>query len=352
MFVTTRDAGVRRRNRIYTNPRAARSSKISLLSAFTVTTTGSGGSNSTITQDSYNRSQRPRRKHRRRVSHEDKNKSVDVFDFLVEEKSRSKESLQPTDVKEEDHETGTESDGEEILHDDAKVDITVQLDEQEPEPEGFYRSLSDSGISMASSSTSSGPKHSRLPVLHEEAYDYASPQPRPGRELALIDPRWRWSSSSPQPYTESYVPSPCPAPPSAVMYEVPAYPPYPYPPYTPYGTPPPPMHQEAVNRPGITIREPAGQKIKPRCFRSFARLSSRLILQMQDDIAGLEAELKQLDKESDMSELGSDHSSSSSRSNRKERKIREEEIYRDLHPKLDNYCKKQCGWTSDLLTSR
>ena len=60
---------------------------------------------------------------------------------------------------------------------------------------------------------------------------------------------------------------------------------------------------------------------------------------MQDDIADLEEELKELDDETDIVDQPSEQSSSSSSgSGRRARKIREEDIYRELHGKLDQYC--------------
>lgn len=353
MFVTTRDPGVRRRSRVYSNTRAARSSKISLLSAFTVATTSSGDSNNTVTQDSYNRSQRPKRRrtreHRiRRLSHEDGNTSVDVFDFLVEEKPKSKESLADAESKEAADRDGTDAvtdtggssegeaiEGEVILK---QRDISFHLDDSEPE--GYYRSMSDSGISMGSGSsfTSGLPSKRHLAVLHEEDPRNTASPPRTGAELAVMDPRWAWANSSPQPYVEGFVPPPCPPAPPAVVYDVPFYQPYTYASYTPHGTPPPTPDEEAKG-PRLTVREPAAQHIKPRCFRSFTKVSTRLLLQMQDDIADLEEELKELDDETDIVDQPSEQSSSSSSgSGRRARKIREEDIYRELHGKLDQYC--------------
>ncbi|KAK5077628.1 hypothetical protein LTR24_009489 [Lithohypha guttulata] len=332
MFVTTREPGVRRRNRVYTNNKPARSSKISILSVFTVATTGSGGSNSTITQESYNRSQqKPKRRrpkeHRSRRSYEDKDTTVDVFDFLVGEETKSKETLAISDNA-PDSESRASDGGTPIL----EPEPIAHMDESDPE--GFYRSLSDSGISMGSSSSASGfSRRHHLPALPEEPPGRPSPQPYLGNELALADPRWMWPTSSPRPYTEGYIPPPCPPPPPAVIYDVPVYP---YPPYTPYGTPPP-APAEGVHRPPITIREPTNRHVKPQCFRSFSKLSTRLILQMQDDIANLEEELKLLDEEDDAAEERSESGSPPSRRGTQDRKVREEEVYRELHVKLDNY---------------
>ena len=333
MFVTTREPGIRRRNRVYTSNKAARSSKISLLSAFTVATTSSGGSNSTITQDSYNKSQqKPRRRrlrdHRSRQSYEDNNGSVDVFDFLVGEEAKSKETLAIADDAED-------TEGQESEFDTVNTEPEPIRHPDESDPEGYYRNLSDSGISMGSGSTSSGfPLRHDLPTLQEEPSGHPSPYPHTGTELTLADPRWIWPTSSPRPYRDGHIPPPCPPPPPAVIYDVPVYP---YPPYTPYGTPPP-IPNEDTRQPVITIREPANRGFKPPCFRSFSRLSARMILQMQDDIASLEEDIKLLDEDDDIAEESSQMKSPQSHHETQNRKAREEEVYKELHAKLDNYC--------------
>lgn len=202
------------------------------------------------------------------------------------------------------------------------------------EPEGYYRSMSDSGISMGSSGSFQHP----LPIVHEEPDSRPSSRNKYQNELALIDPRWHWPALSPQPPHDGYIPPPCPQPPpAAIMYEVPVYNPYPYPyPPTPYSTPPPPMPEPYVREP-LEIREPKGQRNKPSYFRSFGRMNSRLLLRMEDDLADLEEELRQVEEEIDTAEHDSDHSTSSSGSVIRELKLREAEIYTEFHAKLDDY---------------
>lgn len=349
MFVTTRDAGVRRRNRVYSSNKTARSSKISLL---TISTTGSGGSNSTITQESYDRSHRTKKRRSRDQRGRRQDESVgpgDVFDFLVDDRSKSQELL--SEMKDEKAVAPVEDHDNDSIEDEAVLgepEIVVHLDdveaepepEPEPEPEGYYRSMSDSGISMGSCSSITG-LTPHLPILHEELPGRHQSEPLQGNEIAMIDPRWAWSTSSPQPYPDGFIPPPCPPPPPAVMYDVPMYQPYPYPPYTPPYATPPRVTEDEKRGPYINIREPAGQVSKPTCFRSFSKLSTRLLLQMQDDIADLEEELRDLDAEPDTTEQCFDHesSSSSSQDQRRQRKNRETEIYQELHAQLDQYCK-------------
>lgn len=465
MFVTTRDTGGHRRSKGYASNTAAKSSKTSLSSVLTVGSAGSGDSSSTVTQSSYNRSQHKRRKrpkeHRRRTNDprkENKNKSVDVFDFLVQ-KGASEESLPlngqttvatvkdvvediieyiPGDLDEpEESQEYEESEGSEGLEDYEDTEGSEELEElyesdnlegfedhQEPDepeackpstaierdndldeliesnephnvleptdpfidhiednendqdnqynytaneanqiddendadrsdeepftpdivvhkedsdPEVYYRSMSDSGISMGScsmdASIASSPR--KMPVLPEESLSRPSSQSRWGSELAVVDPRWTWNTS-PGPFYEGFIPPPAPVPPP-VMYDMPVYPPYP--PYTPYGTPPP-MPEDEIRGPAIKIREPSHLEIKPKCFRSFTKMSTRLILQLQDDIAELEGELSVLDAELDCieAESGSEDEASLRPGTAKHMlKARECEIYQELQSKFDQY---------------
>lgn len=110
MFLPIRDQGQGRRRRsyrhgsIYTGPRAAHLSRFSLLSAITAQSSGSNGSNSTVTQESYNKSTRRKKSSRRKKetsrprqppmepvqesqpedSPSEKSNPLDVFSFLVD----------------------------------------------------------------------------------------------------------------------------------------------------------------------------------------------------------------------------------------------------------------------------
>lgn len=403
MFTTTRETGGRRRTKVYASNATAKSSKTSLLSVFTVGSAGSGDSNSTITQNSYNRSQHRRRRrtrHHRHRAHEsrteDRNKSVDVFDFLVE-KDGSNESLSvmncsiggnvnddsdedpenefedldeqdECDQCEEIEELDRQSDcgdfkarSEQIESSIAGMDETKQssvvdpategdidsddevltpdivIQTEDAEPERFYRSMSDSGISVGGCSmdTSLASLPPRLSIHEDEPLSRPASRSQMGNELAVIDPRWTWSTS-PGPFHDGYIPPPAPVPPP-IMYEMPPYPPYP--PYTPYGTPPP-MRDEDIRGPAIRIREPSQQDVKPNCFRSFTKVSTRVALQLQDDIAELEGELSVLDAELDAIEADSgsdDDAPPHPRTAKPILKAREAEIYDELQFKLGQY---------------
>lgn len=403
MFTTAREIGGRRRTKVYASNNTAKSSKTSLLSVFTAGSAGSGDSNSTITQTSYDRSQHRKRRRTRTRRHRnsispinDKNRSVDVFDFLVE-KDGSKESLalvkqttgddvdasdeisendfedldeqeegDSSEEAEDPDETGesercpddhvgsrtehdeenreniagdqaaegdTDSDGE------AAIPPAVIIHTEDAEPERYYRSMSDSGISMGNCSMDTSlaslpPRHS---VPQEGPHSRPPSRSHTGNELAIIDPRWTWSTS-PGPFHDGYIPPPAPVPPP-IMYEVPPYPPYP--PYTPYGTPPPMQEEEEPRGPAIKIREPSQQDIKPKCFRSFTKVSTRVMLQLQDDIAELDGELSVLDAELDAIEAdsGSSDDEASTRPGTVKHmlKAREFEIYNELQFKLGQY---------------
>lgn len=317
----SRESSVRRRSKVYGNAKAARSSKLSLLSTFTITTSSSGGSNSTVTQDSYNRSQH---KHRRRRQHrprrpEPRNASVDVFDFLVEDDSQENSGAQDSEAE------GEKSEEDDHASDPGE-DMKLKAIE-DGDPERFYRSMSDSGISMSSSER---PTRGRYATIHERSISQPTPHFQ-SRELAVLDPRTTWPPYSPQPQTEQFIPPPCPPPPPAVRMEHM----YPYS-YTPYGTPP--AEPEEVRRvPALLIREPVGHVVKPPCFRPFTKLSTRLLLQMQDEIADLEAELRLIDADTDRANVSNDESSAKLYETIG-RQDRELDIYEELHVKLENYC--------------
>ncbi|KAJ9653400.1 hypothetical protein H2198_007398 [Neophaeococcomyces mojaviensis] len=343
MFVTTRDTGDRRRNRVYSTNKAARSSKLSLL---TFATTSSGGSNSTVTQESYNRSQsktshrrkRPRehrsRSHRTQGDHDRSSPKAEVFDYLVmNETEKAKAESEAEDEPQVEPESDSSSDEE-----TASVVPEVILHVEEEEPEGYYRSMSDSGISMGSSSSGRSVagcvRRSHLPVLPEEPASRPASSHQHSSELALMDPRCAWHSSSPGPYPEGYIPPPVPQPPQ-IVYDNSLYPPYPYPSYETH-SPSPDFYSHI---PSINIREPSRRKCKPECFRSFTKISARLLLQLQDEIAEMEEEITMLDEESDSADDASEHGSSPSRQDIQASRARREHLYGELHMKLDQYCK-------------
>lgn len=446
MFATTRDTGGsgRRRTKVYSNNTISQSSKTSLLSVFTVGSAGSGDSNTTITQGSYNSSRHRKRKrpkeHRHRSNEplaKKKNMSVDVFDFLVEgntsmvslslagtaqvampeemvekKADHKAEGMRMAGAYEDLSETEDTEDLDEINEVDSIVDASdydestadhapityyvsdqdeggesgecdevneiVQVNDNEDtkatkrkrvnekeysehiaaddsesdeepytpdiiissedvDPERYYRSMSDSGISMGSCSmdASVASLPPRLPVLPEETDSRPSSRPATRNELAIIDHRRYWNPS-PGPFHDGAIPPPAPVPPQ-IMYEMPIYPAYP--PYTPYGTPPPIPEDEAQGS-AIKIREPSQQDVKPQCFRSFTKVSTRVILQLQDDIAELEGELSVID--SDLDAIEADYSSDEDESAhpgtvRHMLKARESEIYCDLQSKLAQF---------------
>jgi len=67
---------------------------------------------------------------------------------------------------------------------------------------------------------------------------------------------------------------------------------------------------------------------------------------MQDDIADLEEELNLLDEEDDAAEQSSHSGAPRSRREKQDHKGREEEVYQELHAKLDNYCKE--SWPENV----
>lgn len=243
----------------------------------------------------------------------------------------------------EDNEQKEESSDEyQVGEDDASSDEephtpSIIVQSADLAPEVFYRSMSDSGISMGSNSieaslSSLPPKRS---VVREEFLSRSAPRPSSRNELAVIDPRWTWNTS-PGPFHDGCIPPPAPMPPP-ITYDMPLFPPYP--PYTPYGTPPP-MPEDEVRGPAIKIREPSQQEVRPKCFRAFTKVSTRVILHLQDDIAELEGELSVLDGKLDAIEAdyGSDEEAPAHPGTTKHMlKARESEIYDELQFKLPQY---------------
>jgi len=341
MFITRRDDAGGRRNRVYSTNSAARSSKLSLL---TLATTSSGGSNSTITQESYNRAQ-SKMSHRRKRSRDHRSRThrtnldggqtspkVEVFDYLVDSKTM-KTKAQAQAESQTEPESECDSDDKKVT----TVPDTI-LHMEEEDPEGYYRSMSDSGISMGSNSSGQSVKgvlsRSYLPVLPEESSSWPASTQQHQNELALVDPRWIWHSSSPGPYSEGCVPPAVPQPPTT-LYDPPIYPPCSYPSYEG----PCPSPECYSHTPSINIREPYGRHYKPEYFRSFTKLSTRLLLQLQDEIAEMEEEINSLDEESDAVDDASECGYSSSDREVQASRIRREHLYAELHAKLDQYCK-------------
>ena len=272
-------------------------SKLSLLSAITTQSSGSNGSNSTVTQESYNKSkaEAPKRKKSKRkkgvpdgktaameaVDEEIQleaavpNEKVDVFAFLVKE--------------EDDAE-----DGQPRL-DNSGSDMPVFDDDhdQEPSPQSIH---SDSGISVDDGSYHLGAATLKplLPALPEEQRSMASSD-----ASNLLKSDWQWPD----------VPKPTPltiTPPHLNEASPPSFldirrdsgqyiaDPYPacYTPATPESTWTPPSAFYDL----LASYSPAeGQDLHSLPLKRFKAADTRVLLRLQQEIYQLERELKQLD---------------------------------------------------------
>lgn len=283
---SSRDGGARRRPRAPTDDSRVRLSSFPLLSGLTVATNGSGGSSNTVTQNSYNKSRQKSRSKQKRHKKQFPSEVVaeplkmDVFEYLDSGDTR-RSSI--TDLASPD--SDSRSNGEGMKHQNARSNVPTSDTSEAPEsePEKFYRTLSDSEISMGSASSlfplfPDSPATKRLSIVQEETLSPAIH----GSNLPLTQTQWLWSM---------YCPSP--------------------PPVVPVSTAPviipegqqcsyrrcPPSEPLELNPSTATTSEPDDVSSQPQCFRLFTKLSNRHLLEMQDELADMEDELELLDSE-------------------------------------------------------
>lgn len=282
---TSRDGRARRKRSIYTGSTQTGLSRLSLFSAFTGTTTSSGGSNRTVTQKGYNKSKQESvgKQKRRKKQHPSnsivKSPKVDVFDYLDDEDSKRSSTTESTSPGKDSGSISKEVDPED-------EEPEMSMSETSEEPEQYYRSLSDSGISMGSTSSNypihDSPITDRLPVVEEESLLPLIQGPVP----SLDELPWPW-------------PMYCASPPPVLSM--------PLLPVSAYG-PPPCLHSacpacsslEGYHLTETRPRETDKESTKPQRFRSFTKLANRLLLGMQDEIAGMEEELILLDNDMEL----------------------------------------------------
>lgn len=283
---SSRDGGALRRPRAPTGDSRVRLSSLSLLSGLSVATNGSGGSSNTVTQNSYNKSRQKSRskqkRHKKQFSSEvvAEPLKMDVFEYLdIGDTRRSSRS----DLASPDEDSPSNVEG--LKHQNARSNVPTSDTSEEPEsePEKFYRSLSDSGISMGSASSlvpfvPDSPAAKRLSIVQEETLSPASH----GSNLPLTQTPWLWSMY-------------CPSPPPVVPVSI-----------APVTIPEgqqcshrrcPPSEPLELNPSTATTSKPDDVSSQPQCFRLFTKLSNRHILEMQDELADMEDELELLDSE-------------------------------------------------------
>lgn len=353
MFISVRDQGARRRRSLtYGVSKAARSSKLSLLSAITNL---SHGSDDTVTQESYKRSSsspvKRRRSSKRKTSKEkmpspmplplpkpnpekvNKEKStpkasVDVFEFLVEDESQ--DASTPRLVEQT-----------EAVAEPCELPQTEESDD-----ESYVRSHhSDSGISMGSNSVclTSGESvlDDRLPPLPEES------QGNTDQEGQLIDLptyprrlRLKWPEV-PRATHKQHSTGPATRTPSPEQRRasIPSNPSIPETSEHDFALP-----KELPLSGYDLVADKLAQGHVPPVFRRFKRINYRVLLQLQDEIIEMEDQLANLDMADTRSRLNSDGSTlPASRRlnwqwNHSELHAHRLEVLGRLYIKIEQYC--------------
>ncbi|KIW11331.1 hypothetical protein PV08_10631 [Exophiala spinifera] len=310
MFVSVRDQGHRRRSHTFGVSKAARSSKLSLLSAITTSSHGSNDSARTITQESYRKSTSVSGK-RRRSSHTrgplksrdrkastvktkpgqpEKEKtmsreSVDVFAFLVQDEEQNPTSLQDEVARpiQDKYQTHEESDTESVSR----------------------SQHSDSGISMGESIICRPHTDSlvegHLPSLPEESQETAESRLQLANgstdERRL---RFQWPAvprATHKPYYNkagSRTPSP-----ENIRRHMP---------FVREDVPPPPK-EASLSGYDLVAHKLMHEELPP-VFRRFQKSNYRMLLQLQDEISEMEDDLAALDLKDSRRRLKVDGSTS------------------------------------------
>lgn len=352
MFISVRDQGARRRRSLtYGVNKAARSSKLSLLSAIT---NASHGSDDTVTQESFKRSSSSQVKRRRSSKHKkskekmplpmplpqpkpsprpEKTKqekttpksSVDVFEFLVED---------------EGQDASTPRLGEKT---EAAVEPCELPPAEESDDDSYVRSHhSDSGISMGSNSicltNGESVLDDRLPPLLEESQDDTNHQgqlidrPTYPRRLRLKwpeVPRATHKQHSTGPDTRT----PSPEQRRASLHSIPEPSEQDF-----------PLPKEMPLSGYDLVADRLAQGHVPPVFRRFKRINYRVLLHLQDEITEMEDQLANLDMADTRSRLNSDGSTSpASRRlnwqwNHSELHAHRLEVLGRLYIKIEQYC--------------
>ena len=315
MFVSVRDRpqGRRRRSQTYGVNKAARSSKLSLLSAITTGSHHSHGSNdssSTITQESYSKSSSSsskRSKSSRTKGHREgreRNPSVakSYSQKAVKEKSMSRESVDVfAFLVNDDTQDAFEPETKESPHHEKAASVKDDSD-----TESVVRSLhSDSGISMGDSIHLSNEllADPRLPPLLEDAREqqeqYGLQRDQPNHSKRI---QWKWPEI-PRATHKHHLPAYAARTPSPehVRIRIP---------------PTPDSYEGGFSSPAHAlsgydlVSDKLASGALPPVFRSFKRIKFRLLLQLQDEILEMEQQLAILDNADTNTRLNLDGSTS------------------------------------------
>ncbi|OCT52975.1 hypothetical protein CLCR_10086 [Cladophialophora carrionii] len=321
MFVSVRDRpqGRRRRSQTYGVNKAARSSKLSLLSAITTGSHQSHGSNdssSTITQESYSKSsssstkgsKSSRTKSSRDARERKPSSGKESAGQTTEEKSMSRESVDVFEflVKEDEHDA-LGRDLKEPPHAEPQTVETTPSVRDDSDAESVVRSMhSDSGISMGDSIIHFGndsPVEARLPPLPEDGREQPEPV-EPQRDQPNHSKRiqWKWPEV-PRATHKHHLPSYAARThsPEQARFRIPQS---------------PDIFEGGFCSPAhplsgydlVSDKLASGEL--PPVFRSFKKIRYRLLLQLQDEILEMEQQLAALDVADTQTRLNPDGSTS------------------------------------------
>ncbi|KAL2431201.1 hypothetical protein ABEF95_003727 [Exophiala dermatitidis] len=315
MFVSGRDQGRRRRSQTYGVSKAARSSKLSLLSAITTGSHGSNDSASTITQESYSRSSGGGSSGRkRRASKQNRSWEAKVVP--------RKESLLPKEQKERTSPTDSVDVFSFLVHDEnddiatsehpqeeacVRQEALSRHEESDDDNDSVVRSqLSDSGISMGDSSICQ-PSIDRslekeLPPLFEELQDKndTQKQSRSKPTAYFKESRWKWPDIPPATHkAQVFDPVARTSSPQEghVRFNCPAEEPQRI-----------PRSAKRLLSGYDLVSEKLSRGELPPLFRRFDKVHFRVLLQLQDEIVEMEEELSLLDSKDTESRINSDGS--------------------------------------------
>ncbi|KAK6378960.1 hypothetical protein LTS17_006663 [Exophiala oligosperma] len=314
MFVSVRSQGHRRRSHTFGVSKAARSSKLSLLSAITSGSHGSNDSSSTITPESYRKSSSAPGKRRRSSSHskgpqkprdrkasssaktkpENPEKeqsmpceSVDVFAFLVQDDEQNATSL----------------------HDEAARPVQDKYHQvrEESDNESVSRSLnSDSGISMGDSFICRPHTDSlvdgHLPSLPEESQETTESELQLANDSTTYERRLRfhWPAVPRPTHTPYYSKAGRRTPsPENLRRRRPSV----------SESTPQPLKETTLSGYDLVAHKLTHEELPP-VFRRFQKSNYRMLLQLQDEISEMEDELSVLDQSDSRSRIKVDGSMS------------------------------------------
>jgi hypothetical protein len=314
MFVSVRDRpqGRRRRSQTYGVNKAARSSKLSLLSAITTGSRNSQGSNdssSTITQESFSKSSsgssRRSKSSRTKGKREGRDRKPSVrkssSEKAVQEKSMSRESV---DVFAFLVQADEADDSKPDVNDIPRIEKTPSVKDDSDDESVVRSTHSDSGISMGDSVIhySNDPLvDTRLPPLLEDVQESTgAPAPRRDEPNHTRRIEWKWpevpraTHKHPLPGHAARTPSPerirIHIPPTHAGFD------------RGYRSP-----ANALSGYDLVADRLASEGLPP-VFRSFKKIKFRVLLQLQDEILEMEQQLAALDTTDTQSRLNSDGS--------------------------------------------